>query len=748
MTGTRLHIEVSGMVQGVGFRPFIHHLATELGLTGWVCNTNEGASIEVEGRSQKIATFLKRLPLEKPEFSEIHRLKKTSISPLSAVKFEILTSQYYGNPSTLVLPDLATCQKCIEEVFNPSDRRFLYPFTNCTHCGPRYTILRRLPYDRQNTSMAGFNLCNKCLREYEDPWNRRFHAQPLACPDCGPRLEFWDLSGRVLREEHDALLAAQKLIRDGGILALKGLGGFLLLCDALSDDAVQKLRERKLRDEKPMAVMVTTLEQAKKIAVISGAEKTLLCSPSAPIVLLKKRRDLNLSSLVAPKLTTVGIMLPYTPLHHILMVGCSFPVVATSGNLSEEPLCIDENDALSRLGEIADGFLIHNRPILRPVDDSVVRQVNGRALILRRARGYAPLPILLKDPVPPTMAVGSHMKNTVAVACGREVFLSPHIGDLETEASLKLMKDSLNGLQGLFKQSPSRVVCDSHPDYASSIYAQELKVPVVKVQHHHAHVLSVAMEHGLDPPFLGVAWDGTGYGIDGTIWGGEFFAVRQSGIERIAHLRTFPLPGGEIAVREPVRAALGLLWELNGGFGNAPIYWNKVMNQKDLDIMRQMLGSGFNSPLTSSVGRLFDAVASILNLRQATSFEGQAAMELEDLAEGSGASRNYEIKLRDQVLDWEPLVNSILLDMEEMVSPALISACFHDALARSVANVAVNTGLQKVVLSGGCFQNRRLLVLSVRYLKQLGYRVFWPWKLPPNDGGIALGQIGALRFRS
>jgi hydrogenase maturation protein HypF len=611
------------------------------------------------------------------------------------------------------MPDIATCADCLREVFDSQNRRFRYPFTNCTNCGPRYSILEALPYDRANTSMRSFAMCDACQAEYDDPSDRRFHAQPNACPACGPQLD------RPIQEAADA-------IRRGAIVAVKGLGGFHLIVDARNDSAVGRLRERKRREEKPFALMFPTLETVRDACDVSPEESRLLTSPHAPIVLLRRR--IELAPTVTPGNPYFGVMLPYTPLHHLLMRELGFPVVATSGNLSQEPICIDEREAVERLGSIADEFLMHNRPIVRPVEDSVARVMLRRELILRRARGYAPLPLTLRRTPPRTLATGGHLKNTVAVSSGEQVFLGPHVGDLETSEAVDAFESSIASMVALHEKPVALVACDVHPDYWSAQYARRSPLPKVSVQHHFAHVLSCMADNDLAGPVLGVAWDGNGLGTDGTLWGGEFLWVDGGDFTRVAHLRTFCIPGGDRAAREPRRSALGVLYEI---FGNT---------LPDEPLVR-MLRRSVNSPRTSSAGRLFDAVASLVGIRDRCSFEGQAAMELEFAAEAEPSAETYPMELHAGVLDWEPMIRLILADTSK--APAR----FHNTLAEAIVRVARRTSEERVVLSGGCFQNRYLTERTVTALRAAGFKPYWHQRIPPNDGGIAVGQIVAASWR-
>ncbi|MDP9005144.1 MAG: carbamoyltransferase HypF [Verrucomicrobiota bacterium] len=752
----RARIVVRGAVQGVGFRPFVYRLATELQLNGWVSNTGQGVFIEVEGEPSRVRQFLFRLEKEKPPRASIQSLESSFLDPAGYADFEISESQETAGKTAVILPDIATCEDCVREIFDPPNRRFGYPFTNCTNCGPRFTIIESLPYDRANTSMKRFTMCAECDREYHDPRDRRFHAQPNACARCGPQLELWDGSGGVIAQAPEALLEAAEIIRDGKILALKGIGGFHLLADARNNAAVTSLRERKHREEKPFAVMSPTIESVREHCDVSELEDRLLRSAESPIVLLQKKSAFcnlqsAISTSVAPGNPNLGVMLPNTPLHHLLMRELGFPVVATSGNLSDEPICIDEDEAVVTLGGVADFFLTHNRPIVRHMDDSIVRTMAGREMVLRRARGYAPLPITRKSEIGSQrseviLAVGAHLKNTVALQVGPNVFISQHIGDLETQQAYSAFRAVAEDLPRLYEAKPDLIMCDMHPDYLSTKYAAHLPAPSSPVQHHWAHIASCMAENDLEPPALGVAWDGTGYGADGTIWGGEFLLANGTSFTRVAYLRQFPLPGGEAAIKEPRRSRLGLLHEI---FRDE--LWEREeliadFSKHELSLLRQMLEKKVNAPITSSAGRLFDAVGSLIGLRQQSDFEGQAAMEME-FAVQAGIDEAYPFSLTEgspSVVDWQPCILGILEDKRRGKSVNLISAKFHNMLAEVIVAIAQRIGEPKVVLSGGCFQNRYLTERTIDRLRQENFRPYWHQRVPPNDGGIALGQVAAV----
>lgn len=748
----RIRIIIRGAVQGVGFRPFIYRLATEMRLYGWVANSPQGVFIEVEGQKSQLDNFLLRIERGKPPHSFIQSLEFSFLDPIGFTHFEIRGSHEGGAAITPVLPDIATCADCRKEIFDPKNRRFIYPFTNCTHCGPRFTIIESLPYDRIHTTMKIFEMCEKCREEYENPLDRRFHAQPNACFRCGPHLELWSEEGKTLFTHDEALPRAADAIREGKVVAIKGLGGFHLVVDARNEQAVLRLRERKRREEKPFALMYPSLESVKTDCEVSEHEERLLCSPESPIVLLQRgsgNRQSGIASSVAPRNPYLGVMLPYTPLHDILMEQLGFPVVATSGNLSDEPICTDEHEAVLRLHGIADLFLVHNRPIVRHVDDSVVRVMMGRELMLRRARGYAPLPICLNESVSPVLAVGGHLKNTVALTAGNQVFISQHIGDLETMQAFEAFQEVIGSFQDLYQVRPEQIVCDMHPDYLSTKYAKTQDVSLSAIQHHYAHVASCMAENQLEGRVLGVAWDGTGYGTDGTIWGGEFLLTDEAAFRRVASFRRYRLPGSEKAVKEPRRAALGMLYEILGEavFEHSDLLPVQSFTTSERMMLRQMVMRELNSPWTSSAGRLFDAVASLVGLYQKISFEGQAAMELEFAIQGKPTDEAYSFLIREGavgVVDWEPMVLEILDDTRKGVAISEISAKFHNTLTEIIVEISKKVGEEHVVLTGGCFQNRYLTERAVHRLGEEGFRPYWHQRVPPNDGGIALGQVFAV----
>lgn len=750
MSVKRVRIVITGAVQGIGFRPFVYRLANELQLAGYVSNSGQGVLIEAEGAENQLGKFVARLEMGKPPLSVIQSLQCSFIPPRTDERFEIHSSEASHTKTAIIQPDLATCGDCLRELFDVTNRRYLYPFTNCTHCGPRFSIIEALPYDRANTSMKVFQMCPECSREYHDPENRRFHAQPNACPECGPRLELWNAAGHCLRSEHEALLHAAAAIRSGQIVAMRGIGGFQLMVDARNEESVQRLRLRKCREERPFAVMFPSLATVEDCCSVAALERELLLSSASPIVLLAKSSRIEVAPSVAPGNPLLGIMLPYSPLHHLLMRELNFPVVATSANISGEPICISNSEALERLQRTADVFLVHNRPIVRHMDDSVVRVVLGREMILRRARGYAPLPISCRLPESqPILAVGAHLKNTVALALEDQVILSQHIGDLDTAQALSAFQRSAADLRRLYETSPQIIAHDLHPEYLSTKFAQQQEIRPIGVQHHYAHVLSCMVDNDLTGSVLGVAWDGTGMGTDQTIWGGEFLRINESSFNRFAHLRQFRLPGGEAAIKQPRRCALGLLYEIFGSeiFGRIDLPALTEFSQSELLMLHRMLDQGINSPVTSSAGRFFDALASIIGLRHRSSFEGQAAMELE-FACAKRVDGCYPFELRKTnpiVCDWKPAVLEILDERRRGAAVSIIAARLHNTLAQMIVAVVRASGETNVVLSGGCFQNKYLTERAVRRLREEGFSPYWHRRVPPNDGGIALGQVIAAR---
>ncbi|HXE00075.1 MAG TPA: carbamoyltransferase HypF [Candidatus Acidoferrum sp.] len=742
----RLQLTISGMVQGVGFRPFVHALARRLDLAGYVANDSHGVTIEVEGDGRRVARFVVALERETPPLALIERVSTREVPRQGATPpFVIAPSQSGNSRAALVSPDVATCQDCLRELFDPADRRFRYAFANCTNCGPRFTITRDVPYDRATTTMAAFTMCEACAREYHDPADRRFHAQPLACPRCGPRLTLVDAGDHG--GDDDPVRAAAALIRAGRILAVKGLGGYHLAADAGDERAVAALRGRKHREEKPFATMVADVDGAERLAILDPEERRLLTSARRPIVLVRRRPEAPVASATAPGNRSLGIMLPYTPLHHLLMQELGAPIVLTSGNVSDEPIAFRDADARERLAGIADAFLTHDRAIHIRTDDSVVRSFRGAPMPLRRARGYAPQPLRVDEAFPrPVLACGAELKNTICLGKGHHAFLSHHIGDLENYDVLRSFTEAVAHLRALFDVTPAVVAHDLHPEYLSTKWALEQEgVEPVGVQHHHAHVIACLADNRASGPVIGVAFDGLGYGGDGTLWGGEFLVADATGFERAGHLAAVPMPGGTAAIREPWRMAAVYLERAYAGEVPAlPLrHRHEARWRAVLDVAR----SGFNSPLTSSAGRLFDAVSALLGVRDVATYEGQAAIELEQLVDPTEA-RAYVAPLRIDGETFEipgaDLVRAAAEDLLRDAPPPLIAARFHNGVAASIVAgcrvVRERSGLATVALSGGVFQNMVLLARTVDALEAHGFQVLRHRQVPPNDGGLSLGQ--------
>lgn len=698
LKASRLRISLAGALQGVGFRPFVHSLAVSMGLAGWVRNTASGALIEIEGAAGELDEFRRRMRAELPPAAMILAEEFSWLAPSGVAGFGIKASEPNELKTAAVLPDLATCPDCLKEMRTTGERRFGYAFTNCTRCGPRYTIVEAIPYDRPNTTMAGFELCEACQAEYADPQDRRFHAQPIACPACGPKL-----SGSVG--------SAAAVLSEGGILALKGIGGYQLLCDARDEPAVLRLRERKLREWKPFAVMMPSMEELRRHARVSEEEAELLESAAAPIVLLEAIDGSGLAPAVRRGSPWLGAMLPYSPLHHLLMAVFPHPVVCTSGNLSDEPIAIANEEAHGRLGRVADAFLDHDRRVARPCDDSVARITAGRTTLLRRARGYAPMPVWTGRAMPRVLALGGHLKNTIALAVGRQVVVSQHIGDLDSPESRDAFVRTIDDLCRLYSFEPDLVACDLHPDYFSTVHASSFGCEVRKVQHHHAHAASCIAENGLEGAVLGVTWDGTGLGTDGTIWGGEMFLVEGGRFDRVAHLRPFLLPGGDAAMKDCSRPASGVLHALGRPSPH-----------------QAMLERRLNTVETTSVGRLFDALAYLGGFTERNRFEGEAGLLMEAAAMREDGGRAVPMPGGD----WRALAEAFI----DRPSARML----HESLVGWIVGTALETRVKQVALSGGCFQNALLVALAVTELERRGIRVATHQRVPANDGGIALGQ--------
>ena len=754
-----LKIHVTGVVQGVGFRPFVYGLATRHGLSGWVCNTSAGVDIEVEGASRALERFVADLTAHPPPLARIEQVSVTDIPLNGYTTFSIRHSQAQEGAFQPISPDICICADCLRELFDPADRRYRYPFINCTNCGPRFTIIRDIPYDRPQTTMAPFKMCPACQAEYDDPLNRRFHAQPNACPDCGPHVELW-VQGKRRSSREQAIQEARAALAEGGVVAVKGLGGFHLACDATRDAVVARLRERKGRVDKPFALMAFDLETVSRFCHVGPHERQLLTSRERPIVLLRRRADAPISALVAPGIHELGFMLPYTPLHYLLLEpGAGFPpaLVMTSGNYSEEPIATDNAEALERLSALADAFLLHDRDIHARCDDSVVRLFRGVELPLRRSRGYAPYPVHLPFEARQVLAVGGELKNTFCLTKGRYAFLSQHIGDMENFETLRSFERMVAQLSRTFRVEPEAVAHDMHPAYLSTQYARRTTEPerLVPVQHHHAHIAACMAENGLegDQRVLGVAFDGTGYGTDGAIWGGEFLVAGYAAFRRAAHLAYVPLPGGDAAIRKPYRTALAHLWAAGVAWDDdlAPV---RAASAVERGVIARQVSRGLNAVPTSSMGRLFDAVASIAGLRQTVTYEAQAAIELQmSVQEGEDGVYPWSIEATDDGLQVQagPLIRAVVDDVRAGVPVEVIAARFHNSVAALVARLCRRlcdeSGLGQVALSGGVWQNATLLSKTLDRLQAEGLDVLTHRLVPPNDGGISLGQAVVAHFK-
>jgi hydrogenase maturation protein HypF len=753
----RRGIVVCGVVQGVGFRPFVYRLAQEEGLAGSIGNDTEGVTIEVEGGADRLDAFVTRLRDETPPLARIDSVAVRELEPTGKKGFRIVASEVLGRVSTGIPADAATCVDCLRELLDPSDRRYRYPFLNCTNCGPRFTITRRIPYDRPQTSMARFTMCCACKAEYDDPGNRRFHAQPNACWECGPRVSLLRADGEPIEIE-DPVAACVDRLAAGEILAIKGIGGFHLSVDAKNEAAVLRLRERKHRYGKPLAVMVRDVDAARELCVLTGADEALLTTYARPIVLVRKGHASGIAESVAPGIPWLGVFLPYAPLQHLLFAsGKLRALVMTSANLSEEPIAIDNDEALARLGNIADAFLMHDREILQRCDDSVAAVVDGAPQLMRRARGFVPLGVALPIDAPPLLAVGGHLKNVFALAHGRFVYQSQHLGDLENLTGLEFFRESLEHLMRTFEIEPRTVVHDLHPGYLSTAWAREWAgeggLDLIGVQHHHAHVAGCMAEYGLTGEVIGLALDGTGYGTDGKIWGGEVLIARLDGFERFAHLEYVPMPGGDAAVKEPWRMALGALRTAGFDVSSNEILKLLGARENEVRLLDRMIERGVNSPLTSSCGRLFDAAAALILGRRRVDYEAQAAIELEGICvDEADDEPGYPIELVDG--DWgarEPvkivatrLWRELLKDLANGVNNARIAARFHAGMADGFVQASIRarmaTGMRQVVMSGGCMHNRRLARLLRTELEAEGFDVFQQWQVSPGDGGLSFGQ--------
>ncbi len=756
----RIEMKIHGVVQGVGFRPFVYGLAKRLSLYGFVCNNSSGVTIEIQGELKRIEQFVVSVKNEAPPLSQIDELIKTRIEVIEdEAEFIILKSEHAQHQTTSVSPDVATCEQCIFEMNDLADRRFRYPFINCTQCGPRFTIIRDLPYDRPKTTMADFVMCKQCSDEYVDPASRRFHAQPNACPVCGPSVWYVasnEITTTEILQNNSSLIAEDAIaefhtsISHSLIVAVKGIGGFHLACDATSDTAIQTLRDRKGRIEKPFAIMMKNVEEARQFVNISDAEEKLLTGIARPVVLLQRRQESPLSELIAPGNNHVGVMLPYAPLHQLLVE--QRPLVMTSGNLSNEPIVRTNQEAVERLSHLADGFLLHDRDIEVVCDDSVSQVFRDREMLIRRSRGYAPMPIRLGLDSPEILAVGGELKSTFCLSKNDYAYLSQHIGDMTNLETLEAFQRAVEHMTKLFRINPKTIACDLHPDYLSTRwaerYAEENQIPIIRVQHHHAHIASLLAENKIAPEenVIGICFDGTGYGTDGAIWGGEFLVASCCKFERIAHLRYTPMPGGDACVKNPYRMALAHLWA-------AGLDWDESLapvaecSKQERTLLQTQLERNINSPQTSSMGRLFDAVASLIGVRQSVSYEAQAAIEMETMSDDLESVAPYQFLISGvglSVIDPTPVLEAIVQDVIANVSQRTIAAKFHSAVAELIVQISQRvreqTQLNQVVLSGGVFQNRVLLSRTLKLLEQSGFEVLYHRLVPPNDGGLALGQ--------
>ncbi len=772
-----------GIVQGVGFRPFIYQLARRCGLNGWVRNQPDGVEIEVAGPTGAVESFISSIPLESPPLARITGVETLDLPFREFEGFTIAKSSPALSRSTLIAPDVCTCADCLRELFDPQNRRFRYPFINCTNCGPRYTIIKDIPYDRDKTTMSRFAMCPECLCEYENPLDRRFHAQPNACPDCGPHVWLEDARGEVIGSRDAAVRKAVELLASGAVVAIKGLGGFHLAVNGCDEEAVSRLRGRKIREQKPFAVMFASVCEIALFCHLNKEEEALLQSPARPIVLLKKRANpacMPLASSVSPKNKRLGVFLPYTPLHFLLFDGAPCrALVMTSGNQSDEPIVTENEEARLRLGQIADYLLFHDRDIHIRCDDSVTCLRGDRLRFFRRARGYAPMPVFLNQEYPSVLGVGAELKNTVCLTRADSAFLSHHTGDLENLETLRSFQRSILHLERILEVRPELIVCDMHPDYLNSRWALEQReIPVMAVQHHHAHIAAVMAEHGIREPVIGLALDGTGFGTDGAIWGGEILRVDSGGFERLGHFKNVPLPGGEKAIKEPWRMALGYLWSIDGGNGSGSFLerysdFLAAWPAGEIKIILQMLLRHLNSPLTSSCARLFDAAAALCGVCTSASYEGQAAIELEQAIEPDdgyycgailtsgavslassrpGTPNPPKPSAPRLVIDQFPIIEALVQDLRRNIPRGIIASRFHNSLVRilgeAVRAVSEITGINRVALSGGVFQNLYLSDRLEADLGAMGFEVFSHGEVPPNDACISLGQawIGAQKL--
>lgn len=754
----RENIIIKGIVQGVGFRPFIHKLVQNYNLSGWVLNSNQGVEMDVEGKTEELNNFISDIKDKLPPLARIENIEVNQLPLIGYKGFSIKKSiTKEENGFVLVSPDISICEDCLQELFDPRNQRFRYPFINCTNCGPRFTIIKDIPYDRGKTTMKVFEMCPQCQSEYENIEDRRYHAQPNACADCGPQVSLYQNKRKL--ESVDPIEKAVKLLKEGKIGAIKGLGGFYLACDATNNKAVAKLRRLKNREAKPFAIMSFNLEKIKKYCKLGKKEEEWLINRARPIVLLKKKEDSLISSSVAPRNNYLGVMLPYTPLHYLLLKDNFTALIMTSGNIADQPIIGDNQEALEKLDRTADFFLLYNRDIFNRCDDSVLKIINGDNMFFRRSRGYVPYPIILDFKLKEVLALGGELKNTISFSKENYVFLSQYLGDLKSVETLSFLKKSIASLKKMFRINPEIIACDLHPDYLSTQYAEEIGakkgLKVVKIQHHHAHIVSCMTENNIKEKVIGVAYDGTGYGDDGKIWGGEFLLCDLKEYLRVGHLKYYPLPGGDKAIAEPWRMAYSYLYSIYGPkVKTLDIDFNHRMDYDKLSIIEKMIDKNINSPLTSSCGRLFDAASSLIGIRDEISYEGQAAMELESFC-ASGIKERYNFcifKEGDElIIDPQEIFVDIIKDLKEGIDKKVIATKFHNTIAGFTLNLCVkireNSGINKIALSGGVFQNKYLTEKVVSLLEDKGFKVYTQSKVPPNDGGISLGQAVVAGLR-
>lgn len=754
----RENIIIKGIVQGVGFRPFIHKLVQNYNLSGWVLNSNQGVEMDVEGKTEELNNFISDIKDKLPPLARIENIEVNQLPLIGYKGFSIKKSiTKEENGFVLVSPDISICEDCLQELFDPRNQRFRYPFINCTNCGPRFTIIKDIPYDRGKTTMKVFEMCPQCQSEYENIEDRRYHAQPNACADCGPQVSLYQNKRKL--ESVDPIEKAVKLLKEGKIGAIKGLGGFYLACDATNNKAVAKLRRLKNREAKPFAIMSFNLEKIKKYCKLGKKEEEWLINRARPIVLLKKKEDSLISSSVAPRNNYLGVMLPYTPLHYLLLKDNFTALIMTSGNIADQPIIGDNQEALEKLDRTADFFLLYNRDIFNRCDDSVLKIINGDNMFFRRSRGYVPYPIILDFKLKEVLALGGELKNTISFSKENYVFLSQYLGDLKSVETLSFLKKSIASLKKMFRINPEIIACDLHPDYLSTQYAEEIGakkgLKVVKVQHHHAHIVSCMVENNIKEKVIGVAYDGTGYGDDGKIWGGEFLLCDLKEYLRVGHLKYCSLPGGDKAIMEPWRMTYSYLYSIYGPKAKTlDINFIQRMDYDKLSIIEKMIDKNINSPLTSSCGRLFDAISSLIGIRDEISYEGQAAMELESFC-ASGIKERYKFCIYKEgmefIIDPQEIFIEIIKDLKEGIDKKIMAAKFHNTVAEFTLNlcgkIRENSGINKIALSGGVFQNKYLTEKVVSLLEDKGFKVYTQSKVPPNDGGISLGQAVVAGLR-